>query len=130
MKKTIVLGHDCPDGKLEACPFDEKNLTTDWIEDFLFEGNVSKENYGSRLCGYINLSDDDMLCEVEHDGNCLTYRFPGYNFIDRADIEKFSKALEEYLGDCDNLTIEVFAIEDRGDFNPTITVKFYSRYDS
>lgn len=130
MKKTIVCGPSCPDGKLVACPFDEKNLTTDWIEDFLFEGNVSKETYGLRMCGYINLSDDDMLCEVEYCGNCVIYRFPGYNFIYRADIEKFSKALEEFLREDDNLTVKVCAIEDHGYYKPEITVKFYSRYDS
>ena len=130
MKKTIVCGPSCPDGKLVACPFDEKNLCTDWLEDFLFDGNVSREQYGLRICGYINLSDDDMLCEVEYCGNCVTYRFPGYSFIDREDIKKFVKELERYLEDSDNLTIKVTAKEDHEYYKPEITVKFYSRYDS
>lgn len=126
MRHTIVLGHDCPDGKLVACPFDEKNLTTDWIDDFLFDGDCARPRYESRRCGYVDLEDEDMLCEVEWCDNCLTYHFPNYNYLSDVDVSLFIKKLKTYLEDCDNLTIEVFAqMEEKN----IIRVYFYSRYE-
>lgn len=130
MKKTIVCGPSCPDGKLVACPFDEKNLCTDWLEDFLFDGACTTSAYNSKACGYVNFGHEDMLCEVHYKYNVLIYRFPFYNFISESDVNTFMNKLREYLVDCDNLTAKVSAVEDHGYYKPEITVKFYSRYDS
>lgn len=130
MEKIITCGLSCPDGMLYACPLDEKNLTTDWIEEFLFDCACIRSSYNSKICGYVNFGHEDMLCEVEYNENGLIYRFPFYTLLTKNEVNVFATRLEKFLEDCDNMTVSVLAEDFCGYCKPEITVKFYSRYDS
>lgn len=126
-QKRIVCGADNLEGKLVPAPLDEKNLTTDWLDDFLFAYNRAKSR-DDRICGYIDLEDEDMLCEVSYCDNCVTYDFPGYNYISKDDMNEFAKKLANYFYECENLTIKATCEQkDKDTLKPQIRLHFYFR---
>lgn len=61
--------------KLIPAPIDEKNITTDWIED-IFEFSSCAQN-GNKYVGFIN--DAPVMCVVE--GNSLIWKLiTNYSF--------------------------------------------------
>lgn len=127
VQKRIICGTDNPNGRLVSVSLDERNLTTDWMEDFPFTYNCAKSRDG-RICGYIDLEDENMLCEVSYFDNSVTYEFLGCNFISREDMNEFAKKVANYFYDCENLTIKITCeqIDDKF-LKPRIELSFFSR---
>lgn len=126
MKKKFSFGKDNLGGEIIPAPFDEKNMTTDFLTDFLFEGNaVVYSKYSEDIVGFISLNNDEpypchLVCSCA--SNYVRYNFIGVNYLDQKDIDNLILMIEEYFKDDDNLEVELVAT--------TIESRLYPRYST
>ena len=114
MIKTFSFGKENLGGEKIPAPFDEKNMTTDFLTEFLFDGNaVVSPMYSEDIVGFIYLNGEPYACKAVLS---LANNFVRYNFLEKdclvsKDIDILCKMIEEYFMDDDNLEIELVCTE-------------------
>ena len=128
--EELVFGKSNLNGKLVSADFDDKNLLTDWLEEFLFDNNCVTSKYG-RICGYAELLENEKLCEVIYTANVVAYTFPANLHLYAAEFREFVRKLKENIFHNDRLTVKVVCDRyiDSGDYRTTILVAFFFRDD-
>lgn len=115
MRKIFSFGKENLGGELVPAPFDEKNMTTDFFTQFLFDGNaVVSPKYSEDIVGFISLNDDmPYACNavLSLASNFVRYDFFGINHLVGMEIDKLCKEIEEYFKDDDNLEVELICTE-------------------
>lgn len=121
---TVNLG-----GKHIATPFDEKNLSCDFLEDLFFDKviyNSQKDEY----MGYVCIFGSEEYLKLHVIGNMLSYRFPEYQFLDSKFVHAIVEYIEEFFKDDENTSITLsWDISDKrfGYFVPYFHLFFYCR---
>lgn len=114
MIKTFSFGKENLGGEKIPAPFDEKNMTTDFLTEFLFDGNaVVSPMYSEDILGFIYLNGEAYACKAVLS---LASNFVRYNFLEKyyltsRDIGRLCKMIEEYFMDDDNLEVELVCTE-------------------
>ena len=114
MIKTFSFGKENLDGEKIPAPFDEKNMTTDFLTEFLFDGNaVVSPMYSEYIVGFIYLNSEPYACKAVLS---LASNFVRYNFLEKyyltsKDINRLCKMIEEYFMDDNNLEVELVCTE-------------------
>lgn len=100
-------------------PFDEKNLCTDWLEEFFFDYNVATNKDWNQLCGYGYIEGEQYLCEVTYEKNVARWNFIHMSYLDEHDVKWFVNALTDYMKDSEGLafTITFTLINDHDNLN-------------
>ena len=115
MIKTFSFGKENLGGEKIPAPFDEKNMTTDFLTEFLFDGNaVYSPMYSEDILGFIYLNGEPYACKAFlslASNNCVRYNFLEKNYLVSKDIDRLCKMIEEYFMDDDNLEIELVCNE-------------------
>lgn len=133
MEKTLVFGKENLNGKLERKVFNEKDLTTDWLEEFLFDNNVAKHPDFEELIGYAKMFEglgSAIKATWHHKGNWVQYDFFENNWIDDDDITMFTFALTEFFKENELTVILKCQGEDETHtYKPFVRLEFYDRVD-
>ena len=114
MIKTFSFGKENLGGEKIPAPFDEKNMTTDFLTEFLFDGNaVVSPMYSEDIVGFICLNGEAYACNAVLSvvDNYVRYNFFTKDHLTSKDIDKLCKMIEEYFMDDDNLEIELICTE-------------------
>lgn len=114
MIKTFSFGKENLGGEKIPAPFDEKNMTTDFLTEFLFDGNaVVSPMYSEDIVGFIYLNGEPYACKaiLSLVSNFVRYNFLEKDYLTNKDIDKLCKMIEEYFIDDDNLEIELICTE-------------------
>lgn len=121
MIKTFSFGKENLGGEKIPAPFDEKNMTTDFLTEFLFDGNaVVSSMYSEDIVGFIYLNGEPYACNAVLSvvDNYVRYNFFTNNFLTSKDIDRLCKMIEEYFVDDDNLEVELVCNEFKDGVNP------------
>ena len=134
MIKTFSFGKENLGGEKIPAPFDEKNMTTDFLTEFLFDGNaVVSPMYSEDIVGFIYLNGEPYACKaiLSLVSNFVRYNFFEKDYLTNKDIDKLCKMIEEYFTDDDNLEIVLVCTELKEGVNPIYTTDpclfFYRR---
>lgn len=106
---------------ITPAPFDEKNLTTDWLQDFLFNYNCIANHENYNICGYVTLAGSERLCEVGYTENRATYTFHNEKTVSPKMLSDFQQRLLKYFADNENNTFRI----DVGTIDNSIILFFY-----
>ena len=134
MIKTFSFGKENLGGEKIPAPFDEKNMTTDFLTDFLFDRNaVFSPMCSEEIVGFISLNDEPYACKATLSvvSNFVRYNFLTNNYLVSEDINKLCKMIEEYFMDDDNLEVKLVCTELKYCINPIyatdLCIFFYRR---
>lgn len=137
MNKTIVCGTSNLEGQLVPAPLDEKNIITDWIENFLFFGVVTHNGSGvpcDRWLGFVGSELDHAMLYAYLEGselNVLHYQFVELNYLSPEDIKQIIGEAKLFFEENDYITIELIFNRDNDilgeSYKPNFTIKFYHR---
>lgn len=114
MIKKFSFGKENLGGYKIPAPFDEKNMTTDFLTEFLFDGNaVVSPMYSEDIVGFIYLNGEAYACNAVLSvvDNYVRYNFFTNDYLTSKDIDKLCKMIEDYFMDDDNLEIELICTE-------------------
>lgn len=121
MIKTFSFGKENLGGEKIPAPFDEKNMTTDFLTEFLFDGNaVYSPMYSEDILGFIYLNGEPYACKavLSLASNFVRYKFLEKDYLVSKDIDILCKMIEEYFMDDDNLEVELVCNEFKDGVNP------------
>ena len=114
MTKTFSFGKENLGGEKIPALFDEKNMTTDFLTEFLFNGNaVVYPMYSEDIVGFISLSGEPYVCKASLSlvSNFVRYNFFEKDYLVSKDIDRLSKMIKDYFMDDDNLEVELICTE-------------------
>lgn len=134
MRKTIICGQECPNGNLYPAILDEKNLTTDWIQELYFI-NLNVAEYKNKMLGFANFCGNTfpLLAEWSPRHNFVVYSFPALSYLTEIEAKALCEMARDYFTPlADNLVIkfECGQNEDpeREDyFAPEFILEFFQR---
>ena len=121
MIKTFSFGKENLGGEKIPAPFDEKNMTTDFLTDFLFDGNAVFSPVDSEeIVGFISLNGEPYACKavLSLASNFVRYKFLEKDYLVSKDIDRLCKMIEEYFMDDDNLEVKLVCNEFKDGVNP------------
>lgn len=138
MVRKFRFGKENLNGTLIPAVFDEKNLTTDWLTDFLFDGNaIVNPEYSDEILGFVRLSPNSEFipCKLTYSriSNYLRYDFLCVRSLRFFDVDIICEKISQYFADSDYLDIElsVHAIDFESDgehvYDTNIVLCFYHR---
>lgn len=134
-KITIMSSNHSINGERIDLPLDEKNLSSDWVEEFIFNGECTTKN--EKVVGFGEFLEQtyDVVAIAEYDteSNGVTYVFPERNYFWDYELEFFVNELRDFFfpSENDNTHLEIDVIaeytNDGKTFIPLIEVEFYTR---
>lgn len=138
MVRKFRFGKENWNGTPIPAVFDEKNLTTDWLTEFLFEGNaIVNPEYSDEILGFVRLSTNRELmpCKLTYSriSNYLRYDFLCIQTLRIFDVDIICEKISQYFADSDYLDIElsVHTIDFESDgehvYDTSIVLDFYHR---
>lgn len=108
-------------GKLVPAPFDEKNLTTDWITDELPDyGTTAAVRHGKSKAEAVMWLDGDLIRVCYHDNKISFYALETF-----MNIDYIEKLLDKLLCDTEYLVCNKFV----GNFNEHLRFSFFWECD-
>lgn len=117
MVRKFRFGEENLNGTPISAVFDEKNLTTDWLTDFLFDGNaIVNPEYSDEILGFVRLSPNREFipCKLiySHISNYLRYDFLCIRSLRFFDVDIICEIISQYFADSEYLDIDLIYTSD------------------
>lgn len=117
MIRKFRFGEENLNGTPILAVFDEKNLTTDWLTDFLFDGNaVVNSEYSEEVLGFVRLNQNcpprPCLLSYSRVDSYLRYDFPYSPPFSVFEINEICEKISQYFADSEYLDIDLIYTSD------------------